>query len=252
VNRELQTVYCLGLLLLASAFFLGFLHGLGPDHLMAIAALSMDGGGDLSRRGRAVAVAVRFAMGHALLLSLGAGLIVLIGWSIPEPVERGGEMLGGALLVVMGLLTLQHLRLHATGHAALRTFYSRPSPEHGALRAEHSALSIEHEALNTEHSALSTQHSHVPTMIGAAFAVSSLRALAMLTPFGADLGTAPLPLLAGLIAVFAVGILCSMVLFGVVLAGILSTHALQRVGHGAGALVGISSVILGVAWVVTA
>jgi hypothetical protein len=257
------------LLLLASALFLGFLHGLGPDHLMAIAALSLDGGGDLSRRGRAVAVAVRFAMGHALLLSVGAGLIVLIGWSIPEPVERGGEMLGGALLVVMGLVTLQHLRIHATGHAALSTSpnqhaapgtehaapgteHAAPGTEHAAPGTEHAAPSTEHAAPSTEHSALSTKHSHVPTMIGAAFAVSSLRALAMLTPFGADLGAAPLPLLVGLIAVFAVGILCSMVLFGVVLAGVLSTHALQRVGHGAGALVGISSVILGVAWVVTA
>ena len=179
---------------------------------MAIATLAVDGGGDpLSRRARAIGVAVRFALGHALLLAVGAGLIVLIGWSIPERVERSGEMLGGALLIVMGILTLQHLRRHA-----------------------------------------GRRHSHVPTMIGAAFAVSSLRALAMLTPFGADLGNAPLPLLLGLIAIFAVGILASMVLFGVLLAGVLSMRALHRVGHGAGALVGVSSVILGVAWVVTA
>ncbi len=89
-------------------------------------------------------------------------------------------------------------------------------------------------------------------MIGAAFAVSSLRALAMLTPFGAQLGTAPLPVLLALIGIFAVGILISMSLFGVALAGVLSTRALQRVGQGAGALVGLSSVVLGVAWVVTA
>jgi hypothetical protein len=92
----------------------------------------------------------------------------------------------------------------------------------------------------------------MPAMIGAAFAVSSLRALAMLTPSGADLGAAPLPLLLALIAVFAVGILISMSLFGVVLARLLSTSALERIGHGAGALVGLSSVFLGVAWVVTA
>ena len=89
-------------------------------------------------------------------------------------------------------------------------------------------------------------------MIGAAFAVSSLRALAMLTPFGAELGTAPLPVLLALIGVFALGILISMSLFGVALAGVLSTNALQRVGQGATALVGISSVLLGAAWVVTA
>jgi nickel/cobalt exporter len=209
------------LFLLVSALSLGFLHGLGADHLMAIAALSMDGdpGGRSAgaRRARALSVAIRFAAGHALLLGLGAGIIVLIGWSIPPHVERGGEMLGGALLIVMGLVTLQHLFAHSTPH-----------------------------------SARSTEHSHLPTMIGAAFAVSSLRALAMLTPFGADLGTAPLPVLLALIGTFAVGILVSMSLFGVALAGVLSTKSLARVGQGAGALVGLSSVALGVAWVVTA
>src|SRR5438105_15892390 len=64
------------LFLLASALFLGFLHGLGADHLMAIAALSVDGdlGGQsaASRRARALGVASRFAAGHAVLLGAGA------------------------------------------------------------------------------------------------------------------------------------------------------------------------------------
>lgn len=194
--------------LLLTALFLGFLHGLGPDHLVAIAALSVDGSDE--RRGRALGVAVRFALGHALLLGVGAGLIVLVGWSVPSPVERGGEMLGGALLIVMGIVTLQANHSHAS------------------------------------------RHSHFPTLMGAAFAVSSLRALAMLTPFGANLGTAPLVLLVTLIAVFACGLLVSMSLFGVALARLLSMRALRRIGHGAGALVGVSSVVLGVAWVLTA
>ena len=88
---------------------------------MAIAALSVDTRVEsaAARRARAVGVAIRFAMGHAVLLAFGAGLIVLIGWSIPAPVERGGEMLGGSLLIVMGLVTLQHLRKHSTEHSAL-------------------------------------------------------------------------------------------------------------------------------------
>lgn len=196
---------------------------------MAIAALSVDGaaGSPAAQRTRALAMATRFALGHALLLGLGAGLVVLIGWTIPPHVERGGEMLGGGLLIIMGLLTLQHLRQHS----ALGTRHSTPSTAHGAR---------------------STKHSHLPTMIGAAFAVSSLRALAMLTPFGADLGTEPLPVLLALIGIFATGILLSMSLFGVALAGLLSTRALARVGHAAGALVGISSIVLGIAWVATA
>lgn len=189
---------------------------------MAIAALSVDGrAADRSaaaRRAQALGIAARFAIGHALLLGLGAGAIVLIGWSIPPHVERGGEMLGGALLIVMGLVTLQHLRAHP-----------RPQP-----------------------ASTGVLHSHVPTIVGAAFAISSLRALAMLTPFGGNVGVAPLPELLALIGAFAMGIVASMLLFGVALAGLLSARALQRVGHAAGALVGVSSIVLGVAWLATA
>src|SRR5688500_15486950 len=111
---------------------------------MAIAALSMDGDpSDRSaavRRARAIGIAVRFATGHALLLAIGAGLLVLIGWSLPVTVERGGEMLGGALLVVMGLVTLQHLFVH-------RDQRDPPSPPRRFGAADAS-------------------HSHLPTMIG--------------------------------------------------------------------------------------
>ena len=211
-------------LLLASALALGFLHGLGGDHLMAIAALSVDGHDTPAsmRRARALGVATRFALGHALLLGLGAAIIVLIGWSIPPHVERGGEILGGALLIVMGLMTLQHLRQHAS---------HRDHPRH---------------ASHPRHP------SHLATLIGAAFAISSLRAVVMLTPFGQTAGAQPLPLLLALIGIFAAGILLSMSLFGVALAGVLSTRTLQRLGHGAGALVGVSSIVLGIAWLATA
>ena len=90
----------------------------------------------------------------------------------------------------------------------------------------------------------------VRPIIGAAFAISSLHALALLTPFGAGLGTAPLLLLVALIGIFALGILLSMSLFGVALAHVLSTRALARVADGAGVLVSAASIALGVAWIV--
>jgi hypothetical protein len=229
------------LVLLATSLFLGFLHGLGADHLMAIAALSVDGTATTAsaRRVRALGVAVRFAIGHALLLGLGAGLLILIGWSIPAVVERGGEMLGGVLLIVMGVVALWGI---VSGHVYGHTHRDGHEPQ------PHWHLHVG----RRDHHPIGTAHSHLPTIIGAAFAISSLRALAMLTPFGMSLGRAPLPLLLSLILVFAVGILLSMSLFGVALARVLSTRALERVGQGAGALVGLSSVALGLAWVVTA
>jgi nickel/cobalt transporter (NicO) family protein len=224
--------------LLISAIGLGFLHGLGGDHLMAIAALSVDGHAAerpaAVRRAEALGIAARFALGHALLLGLGAGAIVMIGWSIPPHVERGGEMLGGGLLILMGLMTLQ-----------------QPLARAARRRAGRHAAHADHRT-HPAHAIPHTHATHLPTMIGAAFAISSLRALAMLTPFGDHVAAAPLTQLLALIAVFAIGILSSMLLFGVALAGLLSTRALERVGHAAGALVGVSSIVLGVAWVATA
>jgi hypothetical protein len=229
------------LFLLATSLCLGFLHGLGADHLMAIAALSVDATATTAaaRRARALGVALRFAIGHAVLLGLGAGLLVLVGWSIPAVVERGGELLGGTLLIVMGGVTLWGLGSgHVYGH----------SHRHGHEVRPHWHLHVG----RRDHHPIATAHSHLPTIIGAAFAVSSLRALAMLTPFGGQLGTAPVALLLSLILVFALGILLSMSLFGVALARVLSTRALERIGQWAGALVGLSSVALGVAWIATA
>jgi hypothetical protein len=228
-------------LILATALFLGFLHGLGADHLMAIAALTVDASVTTAsaRRMRALSIAVRFATGHALLLGLGTGVIVLAGWTIPAVIERGGEMLGGVLLVIMGALALAGIfsgRVYGHTHV------------HGRERQPHWHL---HVGRRERHPG-GASHSHVPTIIGAAFALSSLRALAMLTPFGDGLAAVPVPLLIVLIAVFAVGILLSMSLFGVAFARILSARALERVGQAAGTLVGISSIVLGTAWIITA
>src|SRR5262245_28251090 len=75
---------------------------------MAIATLSVSGAVEPRgvQRARALGVAVRFALGHALLLALGASTIILLGWTLPLVVERGGEMLGGALLIALGAIAL--------------------------------------------------------------------------------------------------------------------------------------------------
>ena len=98
-------------------------------------------------------------------------------------------------------------------------------------------------------------HSHLPTIIGAAFAISSLRALTMLAPFGQDLdgvNAAPLPLVLLLVAVFGVGILISMSLFGVAFARLMSARALQRVSALAGGAMATASIALGVFWIAAA
>jgi nickel/cobalt transporter (NicO) family protein len=226
------------LLLLTSALMLGFLHGLGADHLMAIAALSMGVGGEAPaiRRARAFGVAVRFAIGHALLLGLGAGALIVLGWSLPLVVEQGGELLGGVLLVLFGLIGVWSVwsgRLYGHAHSG---------------DAAHFHLHLG----RRDHHPLPSAHSHLPTIVGAAFAISSLRALTLLAPFGAGADAASLPTLLLLIAVFAVGILLSMSLFGVAFARLLSTRAMQRLGRAAGLTMALASMALGGYWVVRA
>jgi nickel/cobalt transporter (NicO) family protein len=232
-------------MLLVSALGLGFLHGLGADHLMAIAALSIggrDGGtrpGAAMQRARALGIAVRFALGHALLLAVGAALLLALGWSIPVMFERAGEMLGGALLVLLGAVALWGIRAgRVYGHT--HTLGTEP--------AAHWHLHIG----RPEHHPAAAAHSHVPTILGAAFALSSLRALTTLAPFGDRVDTASLSTLVLLIAVFGVGILLSMSLFGVAFARAMSAAVTARLGQAATIGMALSSVALGVFWIVRA
>ena len=89
-------------------------------------------------------------------------------------------------------------------------------------------------------------------MLGAVFAVSGLRALTLLGPELSPGGaTASLLTLLYLVGVFAVGILLSMSLFGIVLSRVLGSQVMAAaVGRGAAALVtAVASIALGVYWV---
>ena len=227
--------------LFLSALSLGFLHGLGADHLMGIAALSLTPSpdGPAGQRARALGIAVRFAIGHALFLGAGAALLILLGWSLPMAVERGGEMLGGALLIVLGGVAL--------GGVASGRLYGH-THVHSGEPAAHWHLHVGHPG---NHPTAAT-HSHLPTIIGAAFAISSLRALTLLAPFGEDVGRASLPLLLLLVGVFAAGILLSMALFGVAFARILSAANVHHLGRASAVLTAGASIALGGYWILTA
>lgn len=227
-------------MLLLSALTLGFFHGLGADHLMGIAALSLSPapGGVAVQRARALGIAVRFAVGHALLLGLGAALIIVLGWSIPMAVERGGEILGGVLLIGLGAMALWG--------AASGPVYGH-SHVHSDEPAPHWHLHVGQAVHPTP-----AAHSHVPTIIGAAFAISSLRALTMLAPFGESVGTGSLSTLLTLVAVFALGILISMSLFGVAFARVMSAPSILRLGRGSAAVMALASIGLGGYWIVSA
>jgi hypothetical protein len=219
------------LMLAASALALGFVHGLGADHLMAIAALAVDARAE-RRRGQVVQTAVGFAVGHTIVLGIGAGLALGFGWVLPTAFESGAERVGGAILVALGAIGLWgvfsgraygHLHQEIGGRTRWHFHFGR-SPRHPHT------------------------HSAVPTIMGAVFAASSLRALMLLEPFGASAAALAVPVLLLLIMLFGVGILMSMSLFGVLLAGVLSLGAVETLGRISAALVALASILLGLYW----
>src|SRR5688572_26088494 len=112
------------LALAASALTLGFLHGLGADHLMAIAALAVGDSAD-RRQTRVLRTAVGFAAGHAAVLGAGAFLAVTAGLLLPAAVSSGAERAGGAMLVVMGAFGLWSV---ITGRAYAHVHRSTTAP----------------------------------------------------------------------------------------------------------------------------
>lgn len=223
------------LALAGSALTLGFVHGLGADHLMAIAVLSVDRRGGPRSRGYVLTTAVRFASGHALLLGTGAGLAVLFGWVVPAALEAGAETLGGVLLVGLGATGLWHV---ASGRAYSHVHSDRRGQAHWHFHIDGRA----------SHADTGTRLSGFATLLGAVFAISSLRMLMLLAPFGEAAGALALPALLALIVLFGLGVLLSMSLFGVVLARAFSLGVVDRLGRATAAIVAVASIALGVYW----
>jgi ABC-type nickel/cobalt efflux system permease component RcnA len=207
---------------------------------MAIAALSVvpPGAGSAART-HPVRVAFGFAVGHALLLLVGSAVVVLLGWQIPALVERAGELAGGVLLVGLGAFSLWvALDQRLYGHTHV---HGDPPHTHWHVHFGH------------PHRHRSDGHSHVPGLLGAVFAVSGLRALTMLAPFGGHMAgsvAASMLTLLYLIAIFAIGILLAMSLFGVVLSRVLGSGVVTRtISYGAAVATAIASIGLGMYWI---
>ena len=192
-----------------------------------------------ARYARAFGLALRFAVGHALLLALGAGLVLFFGWQIPVRFEQGGEFVGGCLLIVLGLivgwLTVSG-RLYVHSHVH----------ENGDRRSQPLASASRPAAL-----APPAIHTVLPGVLGAVFAVSGLRALILSLPlWNTAAGAQHFGTLLFLVTLFALGILMSMSLFGIVLAHTLADRRMTgHVARFSAAATALGSLVLGIYWI---
>ncbi len=145
----------------------GLLHGVGPDHCAAVATLGTHSGGG---RRAALMTAVRFAVGHALVLGVLALGCLLLGVGISETFERFAEIAGGTVLVALALAALlfpsalRHGHPHLPGHDR-----SHSHPPHGRGLTVSSAAG----ALMAVSGARSLLLALPPLVVGGTFSLSA-------------------------------------------------------------------------------
>jgi ABC-type nickel/cobalt efflux system permease component RcnA len=224
------------LVVLLALFAAGVLHGLGPDHLAAIAALvgrgAESGGG---RRRELAWLGLRFGMGHVTTLVLLAVVLWTLGRSLSDRWQAGLEQMGGAVLIFLGgwmLASVVRRKVIAHTHPHRHT--------HSTADHEHVHVHLS----GRPHDAHS--HPHLATLVGGLLGFSGARALLVALPLvmAGSAGAVLTRVLA-----FGAGIVVSMTLAGWVagaaFAGVARRPAYVRLVVGA---TGVLSAALGLYW----
>jgi nickel/cobalt transporter (NicO) family protein len=212
-----------------ASLLLGALHALGPDHCVAVAALAARD----ARPRRIVGLAVRFGLGHLLVLGAGFAALRLAAAAWPGWLDRLGEAAAAAALVAIGLSLLgeglfARLGIHAHGHV------------HGG---------VEHIHPHSHRSGGAHAHGHASGLAtGMLFAVGGLRALLV----GLPAATAPGAWALAALGAFGLGVCGTMALYGLALSTVLPRLAERRFARAGARLLGAAAVAVGVFQIVSA
>lgn len=213
-------------LVLGSLFGQGLIHGVGPDHCLAIGALATRGG-----LRRAFGVALRFGLGHTAVLAGCALAASMAGVVIPARWESAMELVGGASLMLLGAWTL----------------WAPPSTDphtHDGLAA-HAHTDGARVSGHTHPTARERRDGALSALVGAVFGLSGVRAMLMVIPFA--MHQRGLALVFGVL-LFGLGVVLSMALVGYLTQRVatrarIAEKVLQTV-------VGLASIACGAWWVI--
>lgn len=193
----------------------GLLHAAGPDHCAAVVLLGSSGKG----RRQAFGTALKFALGHVLMLGGLSAFCILAGVGLSAGFERWAEVLGGLVLIGLGLGALLMPGIFLHGH-----------PHVGGHGAAH-------------------EHSRLALGAGALLAISGVRSLLFALPplmVGGSRGLAALGYLPG----FALGLFAGMGVLGLVLQAFTGLAG-ERGSHWFHRAAAVGSAALGVLWITT-
>ncbi|MDQ3697936.1 MAG: sulfite exporter TauE/SafE family protein [Gemmatimonadota bacterium] len=210
--------------LVLTAIALGALHSFAPDHLAAVGLF-------VSRAPswrRALALGVRWGIGHSATIVLLGAALAWSGVQVPPHFETAMERLVGATLVVLGAVALgRAYRVH--GH-----WHTHDGATHAHLHAHHRGPSHDH-----DHRAL--------LGVGALHGFAGAGALVVLIPVTTS--ASPRHSLIFL-AAFGLGTVLSMSLFGAAAGWLIASasRAWAVAARSAAALGGAGSVAVGLWW----
>lgn len=207
------------------AFFLGILHGLGLDHLIAISILI----GKEQNKKNSLKVGFHFGVYHMLTLVIIGIFGLIFNLTIPRWFEKSAEIFGGILLIVIGLWTLSYyLQIKTHSHKHI----------HNAVEHRHIHL----HPFNSKH-----KHEH-SKIFGSLFALSGLRSLLLIVPvaFASSIYIGVINIL-----LFGAGIIISMLVFSVIIT--VFYNFIKKIGNAykiTTIVTGSLSLVTGVFWIV--
>lgn len=222
------TVLPASLFLLLAIFVAGAVHGLGPDHLAAITAF---GGRDTRR---VVFFSSRFAFGHVVVIAV-AGLAAKFSRELlPVAWEHRFDLISGWLLVVTGVALIVGV---ATGKISMHVH------QHDHAPAAHAHGWHQHFHF---HWFAPQQHRHMhgsmAAALGALFALGGVRSLLAIVPIA--LAQTMLESVVR-IAAFALGIVVSMVAYGLAAQRVLTRTRSPRWFHASSYAAALFCVVAG-------
>lgn len=173
---------------------LGMMHAFDADHVMAMSALA-------SRRPgwkRAIRYCASWGLGHGItLLVIGSG-VFLLGWQLPQDMQIWGERAVGVLLIALGIWLWVDLARRGIKLRAHR---------HGEIVHTH------------WHQVQAPRHDHSPTFVGI---LHGFAGSAPLIGLLSSLYSERVWVSLSYMLLFSLGVLVSMVAFGLVFGGLQS------------------------------
>jgi sulfite exporter TauE/SafE len=214
--------------LLLTAFVIGLVHALEPDHMVAVTTFVTRRPGARA----AVGFGVRWGLGHALAVVVVGTIIIALGVQVPSGLEAGLEGLVGVVLIGLGAWVLWKART-LTAHQ-----HVHPSGE------SHTHIHVHGDR---EHH----RHGNALGLVGALHGLAGTGPVVALIPLAlSDSRLAA----GGYLAIFGIGTIVGMALFALTVGWFYGETAQrsERVARGLSVAVGLASVGVGIWWIIEA